>query len=172
MITYQLDHQIHQLHTVDQLKPAQIAQALKLNEKTVAQWLARPHYEPRQPAKRASKLDPHKGTILRLLATHPYPSAQRLPRLREQGYPGGYSILKEFVRQVRPAPAPAFFNLAVCPGGVRPGGLGAGGLCPGGQHPPPLALLHHGAGLQPPDVRGVYPGRKPRTLPSLSPARL
>jgi len=63
-------------------------------------------YQPRQAGQRQSKLDPFKGAIVRLLAQHPYTAAQLLHRLKESGYAGGYSILKAFVQQVRPSPAP------------------------------------------------------------------
>ncbi len=53
---------------------------------------------------------------MRLLETHPYTAAQLLARLREQGYVGGYSILKDFVRRVRPRHAPAFLTLHFAPG--------------------------------------------------------
>lgn len=39
-----------------------------------------------------------------------------LGRLREEGYDGGYSILKRFIRSVRPRQAPAFLTLRFAPG--------------------------------------------------------
>jgi len=116
MIDYATFHQIHHLHDTDHLNQAQIATALNLDEKTVATWLACDQYHPRQSSKRPSKLDPFKGSIVRLLQTHPYSAAQILQRITEQGYTGGYSILKEFVHQVRPTPAPAFLTLHFAPG--------------------------------------------------------
>lgn len=116
MIDYATFHQIHHLHDTDHLHQAQIATALNLDEKTVAKWLACEHYQPRHTSKRPSKLDPFKGTIIRLLQTHPYSSAQILQRITEQGYTGAYSILKAFVHQVRPTPAPAFLTLQFAPG--------------------------------------------------------
>ena len=116
MIDYATFHQIHHLHDADHLNQAQIATALNLDEKTVAKWLACEQYQPRHTAKRPSKLDPFKGTIIRLLQTHPYSSAQILQRITEQGYTGAYSILKAFVHQVRPTPAPAFLTLQFAPG--------------------------------------------------------
>jgi DNA-binding transcriptional regulator YiaG len=97
MIDDQTFHQIRQLRDQEHLSVAQIAAALALDERTVDKWIECPTYQPRGQAKRASKLDPHKGTIVRLLATHPFTAQQLLQRLREQGYTGGYSILKEYV---------------------------------------------------------------------------
>lgn len=116
MIDYHTFHQIHHLHDHEHLKPAQIATELDLTPATVSKWLARPQYQRRQAPQRSSKLDAYKGTILGLLAKHDYSCAQLLPRLQEAGYQGGYSILKEFVRQVRPTAAPAFLTLQFAPG--------------------------------------------------------
>jgi hypothetical protein len=49
-----------------------------------------------------------------------------LPRLREQGYTGGYSILKAFVHHVPPGPHAGFPHAPVRSGRVRPSGLGTG----------------------------------------------
>ena len=61
--------------------------------------------------KRKSQLDPFKSTVARLLAQHPFTAQQLFQRLREAGYAGGYTILTDDVRQVRPAPGPAFLTL-------------------------------------------------------------
>ena len=94
----------------------QVAQELKLDIKTVRAWAAQPQYRPRQRAARPSKLDPFKADLGRWLEQHPFSAAQLLVRLREQGYLGGYSILKEYLRRVRPVRRPAFLTLAFAPG--------------------------------------------------------
>ena len=66
-----------------------------------------PLYGPRAP--RASLLDPWKAFIAERLGATPGLSAARLHReIRELGYPGGQTIVKDFVRQVRPAPPRVF----------------------------------------------------------------
>jgi transposase len=75
-----------------------------------------PTYQARQGTKRPSKLDSFKGQISALLERHPYTAQQLLQQLREKGYAGGYSILKEFVRQVRPVHKPAYLMLEFAPG--------------------------------------------------------
>jgi hypothetical protein len=68
--------------------------------------------QPRRP----SKLEPFKSTVARLLAQHPFTAQQVFQRLREGGYAGGYTILADHVRQVRPAHGPAFLTLQFAPG--------------------------------------------------------
>jgi transposase len=116
MIDYQTFHQIRQLHDQEHLSVGQIAAALQLDERTVGAWIQRPTYQPREQAPRPSKLDPYKGTVVRLLATHPFTAQQLFQRLRESGYGGGYSILKDYVRTVRPPRQPAFLTLQFAPG--------------------------------------------------------
>jgi hypothetical protein len=62
MAFHQRDHRIGH-HTRRGLNAAQIAEALDLDPRTVAVWLAEPRFRPRQSSPRASKLDPHKPTI-------------------------------------------------------------------------------------------------------------
>jgi transposase len=58
-----------------------------------------------QPAPRGSQLDAHEPAIVALLTRYPDITAQRiLEELRPHGYTGGYTILSERVRQLRPRP--------------------------------------------------------------------
>lgn len=60
-------------------------------------------YKPRPPVPR--KIDPYKAIILSRLGEYPELSATRLfNEVRAAGYPGGYTQVKEYVRQVRPRP--------------------------------------------------------------------
>ena len=102
MIDYQTFQQIRQLPDQEHLSAAQIAQALHLDERTVSKWIECPTYQPRARAKRPSKLDPYKGMVVRLLAIFAFSAQQLFQRLRESGYTGGYTILKDYVCTVRP----------------------------------------------------------------------
>ena len=88
MIDYQTYCAIREARDREGLSGRQIAQRLGLRPETVNKWLERERYEQRQGPARKSKLDPHKGTIVRLLEKHPYTAAQLLVRLREAGYDG------------------------------------------------------------------------------------
>jgi transposase len=116
MIDYQTFCRLRQLYDEKGLNVSQIAAELQLDPKTVAKWIEQPTYQPRQGTKRPSKLDSFKGQISALLERHPYTAQQLLQQLRQQGYAGGYSILKEFVRQVRPVRKPAYLMLEFAPG--------------------------------------------------------
>ena len=116
MIDFDTFCRLRQLHDEKGLKTAQIAEALYLNPKTVEKWIDRRTYQRRQGRKRPSKLDSFRGLIAAQLERHPYSTQQLFQQLRQQGYTGGYSILKDFVRQIRPVNKPAYLALAFAPG--------------------------------------------------------
>ena len=64
----------------------------------------------------AGKLDPYKKQIVRWLESHPYTATQIFLRLRESGYTGGITIVKDYVHQIRPPRTPAFLTLSFAPG--------------------------------------------------------
>jgi transposase len=99
------------------LNLTQIARELGVHPQTVAKYAALDSYHPPRPPRRKSKLDPFKPTIQRWLERYPYSAMQILQRLRaEEGYEGGFSILKDYVRRVHPVRKPAFLTLAFAPG--------------------------------------------------------
>ncbi len=116
MIDYPTFCQLRVLLDEKHLTAAQVAVELQLDPKTVAKWAEQTSYHQRRGGKRPSKLDAFKGRIVGLLERHPYSAQQILQELKPQGYAGGYSILKEFVRLVRPMRKPAFLMLEFAPG--------------------------------------------------------
>ena len=116
MIDYPTYCQIHALQREKGLKVKQIAAELGLHPETVSKWLRRPSYEQRKATPRPSKLDSFKPQILRMLERHRYSAAQILDRLRQEGYQGGYTILKSYVARVRPPNRPAYLTLHFEPG--------------------------------------------------------
>ena len=97
------------------LTPPQLADRLGLDVKTVRHWIDRP-YQPRARVQRASKLDPFKGRIVGWLDAAPLSAQQVFQRLQEAGYQGGASIVKDYVRMIRPPKREAFLTLAFAPG--------------------------------------------------------
>ena len=116
MIDYETFARIKHLHEHKGLTAAQITRELALDERTVRRWLAAKQYVPRKAVIRPSKLDPFKSTIIRLIESYPYTAQQLWQRLREEGFTGGYTAVKKFVRTVRPKREKAFLTLAFAPG--------------------------------------------------------
>jgi transposase len=99
-------------HVQEGLTIIQTAQALSLHRQTVAKWARVEKYQPRRYAlPRSSHLDPYKGLIVRWLDEHPLSGQQIFQRLREQGYSGGLTIVRNYIRRVRPKRAKAFLTL-------------------------------------------------------------
>jgi transposase len=95
------------------LSKTEIARRLEINRRTVSRWIRNGEldrdldepvrYKPRPPV--PQKLDPYKAIIASRLEAYPELSSVRLlDEIRAAGYTGGYTQLKEHVRQVRPRP--------------------------------------------------------------------
>ncbi len=97
------------------LSAGQLAASLELDIKTVRHWIGRP-YVPRVRVQRTSKLDPFKGQIVGWLDAHPLTAQQVFQRLKDAGYQGGVSIVKDYVHTIRPRRREAFLTLAFAPG--------------------------------------------------------
>lgn len=87
------------------LKISMIARQLGIDRKTVRKYLAMdvgiPTYGPRQPRKRL--IDGHVEYLKQRLDAYPGLTAQRLMReITERGYEGGYSTVRDVVRELRP----------------------------------------------------------------------
>ena len=133
MIDYQTYCQIRHLFLEKKLGLRQIARELHLDYKTVRKWAKRESYQKSTAPKRASKLDPFKGQIVGLLERHDYSAQQLFQQIKDCGYDGGYSILKEFVRQVRPKPKAAYLTLHFQPGECAQVDWGCAGSVPVGS---------------------------------------
>jgi transposase len=112
MIDYELFCKIKDLNENKGLNPSQISTELAMDSRTVHKWLAEERFRTRKSARRAGKLDPFKKDIVRDLESYPYTAAQILQRIQDRGFEGGYSIVKEYVREVRPLRAPAYLTLS------------------------------------------------------------
>jgi transposase len=116
MIDYETYCQIRLLAGQKNLKASQIAAELALDIKTVEKWMAIETFQPRKSPKRSSKLDAFKKQIIALLDRHPYTARQIYQQLEQEGYAGGYTILKDYVRLVRPVRKPAYLMLEFAAG--------------------------------------------------------
>ena len=116
MITYEIFCKIRHYRDHDGLNKSQIARALSLDLRTVEKWLEEKQFQQRKSSSRPSKLDPFKSTIVKMLETHPYSAKQVFQRIQEEGFTGGYTIVKDFVFKMRPKKSPAYLKLAFAPG--------------------------------------------------------
>lgn len=105
MLKYGELFMIHDLHRQG-LKISAIAKRTGLDRKTVSKYLRwgiePPVYGPRKP--RESILAPYQEYLKARVEAYPQLSAKRLLReIRSLGYRGGYSIVTDYLRDVRPA---------------------------------------------------------------------
>jgi transposase len=109
---------IHDVLQLDRqgMKWRAIARALRISRNTVRQ-IVRAHAAARQdphcalptrhPYRRSSKLDAFRPQIDELFRLYPDITAQRVfESLREKEFDGGYTVVKDLVRRLRPTPAP------------------------------------------------------------------
>jgi len=97
------------------LTKAEVARELGVSRRALYNWIAAGQldreldeapvrYSPRPPV--ARKLDPFRGIVEARVNEFPRLTATRVfDEIRAAGYAGGYTQLKQYVRQVRPAPA-------------------------------------------------------------------
>ena len=129
MIDYQTYCQIRLFHQQRGLTFNQIGIELGIDPETAAKYAVLATYPRRRTTKRASKLDPHKPAITRWLERHPYSATQIYQRLcADEGYAGGFSIVKSYVKSVRPVRHPAFLSLAFAPGEAAQVDWGSAGV--------------------------------------------
>lgn len=141
MITFEEYARIHHYFHVLKLSPAQIASRIGHQPRTVIKWLARKRFVARHDGKRRSKLDPYKPHIVRWLETHSYSGTQLFLKLKELGYTGGITILRDYIRIVRPRKAPAFLTLHFEPGECAQVDWGQYGSIPVGNTTRRLSLF-------------------------------
>jgi len=113
------EEMIHQLVTLHRqgLASRAIARALGISRNTVKKLVLshsaaretehRAITPPLSRAPRASKVDAYQTQVAELLTRYPDITAQRVfETLREQGFTGGYTAVKKYVRKQRPPPRP------------------------------------------------------------------
>ena len=117
MISYETYCQIRLFYQQHGLTFNQIGRELGIDPETAAKYSALDTFPRRHATKRTSKLDAFKPAITRWLERHPYSATQIYQRLcADEGYTGGFSIVKDYVRLARPVRHPAFLSLAFAPG--------------------------------------------------------
>ena len=93
-----------------------IAGKLSIDPRTAAFRANEKKWRPRKSPKRPSKLDPFKNDIVRMLQKFPCSAEQIFQSIRRDGFDGGYTIVKEYVRKIRPPKTKAYLKLNFAPG--------------------------------------------------------
>jgi len=111
---------IRRLFEVEKLSKAAIAARLRVHRGTVRRALAStqgPPVDARKPACTPGKVDTYDGYLRQRLKEYPELSAAKLLKeIRRMGYEGGYTILKEHLRPLRPEKPKAFLRIETQPG--------------------------------------------------------
>jgi transposase len=91
---------------------SEIARKTGFDRKTVKKYIwLKTLPEPKKRSGRKSKLDPFKPYILEKLKEGPYTAACLYREIKEMGFDGGKTIVKDFVQKVRPEQrTPAVFR--------------------------------------------------------------
>jgi transposase len=115
------------------LSIAQIAHEMNLDVRTVSKRLKQTRFEARKGVGRSSKLDAHKSQIKSWLEQHDYSAQQIFQMLHDEGFCGGYTIVREYVKKVRPRPPKAYLSLSFAPGECAQVDWGSFGSVPVGN---------------------------------------
>jgi transposase len=111
--------EIRRLHKVEKLSARAIARRLGLARNTVSAALRDDKAPQYRRAPSPSCLDPFKNHIAEILDDYPELSAVRINEIIEpDGYPGGLTILREYLRSVRPKPVQVFQRTEYRPGEI------------------------------------------------------
>lgn len=94
-----------------------IARELGLDRKTVRKAISEGEHPRGERQSRGSILDPYKGHIKQRLDKYDLTATRILGEIQAQGYPGSYTILRQYVQQLKGAkPKPAFVRFETEPG--------------------------------------------------------
>ena len=111
---------IRNLYFVEEMSQRKICEQIGISGKTVRKALGvkeYPHYATRTRKKKVSKLDPYKPDIAYLLERYPGLSNQRIfEELIKLGYPGGRTIMKDYLQKIRPSRKKVFLRIETLPG--------------------------------------------------------
>jgi transposase len=90
----------------------QIARSLDLSPTTVREWRRREKWVARKGPQRTSKVDPYRPVIDEALRQFPdYSARQLFQMIQDEGYDGGETQVKKYVRSVRPKHKEAYLEL-------------------------------------------------------------
>ena len=117
-ISKDTEHKILRYHFVEKWKVGTIASQLSVHYSVVERVLSQAGLTKVERAKGPSIIDPYLPFIMQTLAQFPKLTAARLYDMaRERGYPGGPSMFRQKIAELRPRPQPeAYLRLQTLPG--------------------------------------------------------
>ncbi len=160
MIDYTIYCRIKYLYSFDKLTIAQIAKELDLANGTVYKWMKKDRYEERKKRTVPKVLAPYDERIRQLLASHLYTAVQLFQRIKKEGYTGGYTLVKNYVRLVRPPMKTAYLTLSFAPGEAAQVDFGYCGTIRVGNTDAQVIGFCYGPLPQPHDLCRVHPSTR------------
>ena len=116
MNSYNKHRLTHEFAKNEGLNAAQIAERLNISARTVRRYLQSARYSPPPGRVITRKLDLYKKRIKQLLEREDYTAAQIFRMLKDEGYSGCESVLRDYVAQVRPQRQTPYLTLNFEPG--------------------------------------------------------
>ena len=100
------------------LNISQISRETGYHRDTVRKYItAQTTPQPQKRGDKSSKLDPYKEYIKRRIGEYPLRATRIYREVKEQGFTGGYTIIKDYVRKIRPhVSSPAVLRYETKPG--------------------------------------------------------
>jgi transposase len=109
--------EIHRLHDFERLSDRAIARRLHTSGRTVKKALSLSEPPSQRLSPRGSILDPYKPAIDELLSRYPDLSAVRVrEEISKAGYPGELTLVRNYLREVRPARGRVYQEVEYAPG--------------------------------------------------------
>ena len=122
--------EIRRLAEMEKLSGRAIAERLHCSRHTVADALDSPQPPTSEPTRRKSLLDPYRDHIQDLLAKHPNLSAVRIrEEIARRGYTGSTTVLRRYLRKVRPARGRVYQEVHYQPGQAMQVDWGIAAVC-------------------------------------------
>lgn len=109
-------YEIKRLHEEEKFSAYKISLELGIDYKTVKRWINRPGFKKRSGGKEPSVLERFKKEIQVCLDRYDYSSVQLFNRIRDAGYTGSISTVRNYVAKVRPVRKKAYLTLSFPPG--------------------------------------------------------
>jgi transposase len=101
MIDFHTYSKIQDFYHRKHLSYNKISKILSLDQRTVSVWVKKSRYEQRKKREKASILNPYKSAIRKEIELTQCTANSIFRSLKNQGYEGGYTIVKEFVSDIK-----------------------------------------------------------------------